>query len=65
MNTAEILPKIVNLAEIERSVGKPLRTLDAIRHAGYHLVKARDGDAYYLAKETDLQPLLVRLGDIA
>ncbi|OYT68864.1 MAG: hypothetical protein CFK49_12745, partial [Armatimonadetes bacterium JP3_11] len=32
---------------------------------GYHLVKARDGDAYYLAKETDLQPLLVRLGDIA
>ncbi|GIV10513.1 MAG: hypothetical protein KatS3mg020_0004 [Fimbriimonadales bacterium] len=65
MTIEQILPKIANRAEIERSAGKPLRTLDAIRDSGYHLVKARDREEYYLAKETDLPPLLVRLGDIA
>ncbi|GBC92373.1 hypothetical protein HRbin15_00841 [bacterium HR15] len=65
MQLADLLPKIVNLAEVERIVGKPLRTMDAIHNSGYHLVKARDRDEYYLAKETDLQPLLVRLGDVA
>jgi hypothetical protein len=65
MRLAEILPKIVNLQEVERAIGTPLRTMDAIRNHGYRIVKARDRDEYYLAKATDLQPLLVRLGDIA
>ncbi|GIV08379.1 MAG: hypothetical protein KatS3mg019_0470 [Fimbriimonadales bacterium] len=65
MMDATLLPKIANLAEVERVVGKPLPTLDAIQQAGYHLVKARDREEYYLAKETDLPPLLVRLGDVA
>jgi hypothetical protein len=65
MRLAELLPKIVNLQEVERTVGTPLRTMDAIRNHGYRIVKARDRDEYYLAKATDLQPLLVRLGDIA
>ncbi|MCS7065833.1 MAG: hypothetical protein NZL85_06095, partial [Fimbriimonadales bacterium] len=35
------------------------------RQAGYRLVKARDSNRYFLARSSDLQPLLVKLGEIA
>ncbi|MCS6919971.1 MAG: hypothetical protein NZM28_09380, partial [Fimbriimonadales bacterium] len=57
MHDAEIAAKLVN--------GSKFRTLDEARQAGYRLVKARDADQYYLAQDSELQPLLVRLGDIA
>lgn len=42
-----------------------LRTLEALRQAGYRIVRERDGDHYFLAHKNELQPLLVKLGDIA
>jgi hypothetical protein len=65
MHAHDPLPEIVNLAEAEQAAGMPLRTPDALRQAGYRLVKARDSDRHFLARPDDLQPLLVRLGDIA
>ncbi|MCL6536112.1 MAG: hypothetical protein K6U77_08575 [Armatimonadetes bacterium] len=65
MHAQDPLPEIVNLAEAEQAAGMPLRTPDALRQAGYRLVKARDDGRYFLARESDLQPLLVKLGDIA
>ena len=41
------------------------RTLEEVRRAGYRIVKERDGERYFLAKPEELEPLLVRLGDIA
>ncbi len=50
----------------DRIVNNPgFQTLDEVRRAGYRIVKARDGDRYFLAKPEELKPLLVRLGDIA
>ena len=40
-------------------------SLKEIREAGYRIVKERDGDRHFLAKQEKLKPLLVRLGDIA
>jgi hypothetical protein len=65
MHAHDPLPEIVNLTEAEQAAGMPLRTPDALRQAGYRLVKARDSDRHFLARPDDLQPLLVRLGDIA
>jgi hypothetical protein len=65
MHAHDPLPEIVNLAEAEQAAGMPLRTPDALRQAGYRLVKARDSERHFLARPDDLQPLLVRLGDIA
>jgi len=65
MHAQDPLPEIVNLAEAEQAAGMPLRTPDALRQAGYRLVNARDDGRYFLARESDLQPLLVKLGDIA
>lgn len=41
------------------------KSLKEIREAGYRIVKERDGDRYFLAKQEELKPLFVRLGDIA
>ena len=50
----------------DRIVNNPgFRTLEEVRRAGYRIVKERDGERYFLAKPEELQPLLVRLGDIA
>src|SRR3972149_584416 len=40
-------------------------SLKEIREAGYRVVKERDGDRYFLARQEELKPLLIRLGDIA
>jgi len=42
-----------------------LNSLEKIKKAGYRIVKERDGERYFLAREDELKPLLVRLGDIA
>jgi hypothetical protein len=65
MHAHDPLPEIVNLTEAEQAAGMPLRTPDALRQAGCRLVKARDSDRHFLARPDDLQPLLVKLGDIA
>ncbi len=65
MKYETLLPKIANLSEAEQAAGRPLRTLDALRQAGYRVVRERDGDRYFLARENELQPLLVKLGEIA
>jgi hypothetical protein len=57
MRFRDIKEHIVNREGIE--------SIDALRQAGYRLVKARDSDRHFLARPDDLQPLLVRLGDIA
>lgn len=57
MRFSEIKSHIVNREGYE--------SIDALRQAGYRLVKTRDDGRYFLARESDLQPLLVRLGDIA
>ena len=57
MRFSEIKSHIVNREGYE--------SIDALRQAGYRLVKARDDERYFLARESDLHPLLVRLGDIA
>jgi hypothetical protein len=57
--------KIANLTEAEQAAGRPLRTLEALRQAGYRIVRERDGDRYFLAHKNELQPLLVKLGEIA
>lgn len=57
MRFSEIKSHIVNREGYE--------SIDALRQAGYRLVNARDDGRYFLARESDLQPLLVRLGDIA
>ena len=57
MRFRDIKEHIVNQEGIE--------SIDALRQAGYRLVKARDSDRHFLARPDDLQPLLVRLGDIA
>ena len=41
------------------------KSLKEIREAGYRIVKERDGDRYFLARQEELKSLLVRLGDIA
>jgi len=57
MHDADITGKIANLGAFH--------SLEEAQRAGYRLVKARDAGRYYLAQDSDLQPLLVRLGDIA
>jgi len=57
MRFRDIKEHIVNREGIE--------SIDALRQAGYRLVKARDSDRHFLARPDDLQPLLVRLGDLA
>jgi hypothetical protein len=57
MRFSEIKSHIVNREGYE--------SIDAIHRAGYRLVKARDSDRHFLARPDNLQPLLVRLGDIA
>src|SRR3990170_2208211 len=42
-----------------------LKSLKEIKEAGYRIAKERDGDRYFLARQEELKPLLVRLGDIA
>jgi hypothetical protein len=41
------------------------KSLKEIREARYRIVKERDGDRYFLARQEELKPLLVMLGDIA
>lgn len=57
MKFSEIKSKIVN--------NPGFKNLAEIRRAGYRIVKERDGERYFLAKQDELKPLLVRLGDIA
>ncbi|MEJ5250751.1 MAG: hypothetical protein HPY54_07270 [Chthonomonadetes bacterium] len=57
MKFADIKDKIVNRMGFE--------SLEQIRRAGYRVVRERDGDRYFLAREEELRPLLVKLGDIA
>ncbi len=40
-------------------------SLKEVKQAGYRIVKERDGDRYFIARQEELKPLLVRLGDIA
>src|SRR3990170_5770089 len=42
-----------------------LKSIKEVKEAGYRIVKERDGDRYFLARQGELKPLLVRLGDIA
>src|SRR3989304_6734037 len=42
-----------------------LKSLKEIKEAGYRIVKERDSDRYFLARQEELKSLLVRLGDIA
>ncbi len=57
MRFSDIKNKIVNRMGFE--------SLDALRQAGYRVVRERDGDRYFLTRENELQPLLVKLGEIA
>ena len=41
------------------------KSLKEIKEGGYRIVKERDGNKYFLARQGELKPLLVRLGDIA
>ncbi|MBI2252245.1 MAG: hypothetical protein HYU63_05845 [Armatimonadetes bacterium] len=41
------------------------KSLKEIKQAGFRIVKERDGDRFFLAKNSELKPLLVKLGDIA
>ncbi len=41
------------------------KSLKQIKEAGYRIAKERDGDRYFLARQEELKPLLVRLRDIA
>ena len=57
MKFSEIKSKIVN--------NPGFKNLAEIRQAGYRIVKERDGERYFLVRQDELKPLLVRLGDIA
>jgi len=57
MRFAEIRDQIVN--------NPGFNSLEEIKKAGYRIVKERDGERYFLARQDELKPLLVRLGDIA
>ena len=57
MRFADIKHKIKNNPGFE--------SLKEIKEAGYRIVRDRDGDRYFLARQQELKPLLVRLGDIA
>ena len=41
------------------------KSLKEIKEGGYRIVKERDGNKYFLARQGELKPLLVKLGDIA
>ena len=49
--------------KIENNLG--FKSLKEVQEAGYRIAKERDGDRYFLARQEELKPLLVRLGDIA
>ncbi len=57
MRFAEIRDQIVN--------NPGFNSLEEVKKAGYCIVKERDGERYFLVKQDELKPLLVRLGDIA
>jgi len=57
MRFAEIRDRIVN--------NPGFNSLEEVKKAGYRIVKERDGERYFLVKQDELKPLLVRLGDIA